>query len=203
VDGEPVILLRGASVPAYRALSWGMQGPDVEQLNAALVTLGYATRSTLDPTSDSFGRQTYNTLRRLQNAAGLSVTWQVPLGQVVFLPATEVRITKVNATRGAPAAPNQPIVAVSSTARQVTVKLSASQQSAVAAGDRVTITLPTGKTTPGRVSSVGKVATTDDSGTTVEVLITRPRRGRPASSTRRRYRSRSSPRRCAACCRCR
>jgi peptidoglycan hydrolase-like protein with peptidoglycan-binding domain len=177
VDGKPVILLKGAAMPAYRALSVGMQGADVQQLNAALVALGYTTRSTLGPNSDDFGRQTYYALRRLQDAVGLPVTGQMPLGQVVFLPADEIRITKVDGLRGLPAAPNQMIMTASSTARQVALKLNASQQATVAAGDEATITLPTGRSTPGRVWSVGKVATTDDSGTTVEVLI-RPSRPR-------------------------
>jgi hypothetical protein len=172
VDGKPVILLTGASVPTYRALSWGTQGADVKQLNAALVALGYATRSELDPNSDSFGRPTYNALSKLQKAVGLTVNGELALGEAVFLPADEIRVTKVSGVQGASAGPSQPVMEASSTARQVTVKLNASQQTTVAAGDDVTITLPTGKTTPGKVSSVGKVATKDDSGTTVEVLIT-------------------------------
>ena len=41
----------------------------------------------------------------------------------------------------------------------VSVDLDAGLQSQVKRGDRVTITLPDGRTTPGRVSSVGTVAT--------------------------------------------
>ena len=46
-----------------------------------------------------------------------------------------------------------------STTRQVQVALGASQQTDVAVGDKVTITLPNNQTTPGVVSSVGTVAT--------------------------------------------
>jgi hypothetical protein len=57
--------------------------------------------------------------------------------------------------------------------RQVTVALRASRQSNVAVGDQVVITLPSGKTTPGKVATVGKVASKDSDGNvTVEVLIT-------------------------------
>jgi multidrug efflux pump subunit AcrA (membrane-fusion protein) len=49
-------------------------------------------------------------------------------------------------------------------------------QSQVKAGDKVTVTLPDGKTTPGVVSSVGEVATTSGSGsnatTTIPVQVT-------------------------------
>ena len=44
VSGAPVVLLYG-STPAYRALSEGMTGADVNELNADLVALGYVTTS--------------------------------------------------------------------------------------------------------------------------------------------------------------
>ena len=46
-----------------------------------------------------------------------------------------------------------------STTRQVQVALDASQQTTMAVGDKVSITLPNNRTTPGVVSSVGAVAT--------------------------------------------
>ena len=42
-ERRPVVLLHG-STPAYRTLSAGASGPDVAELNADLVALGYATR---------------------------------------------------------------------------------------------------------------------------------------------------------------
>jgi hypothetical protein len=171
VDGKPVLLLQGA-VPAYRGLSWGLEGADVRQLNAALVALGYATKDQLDPDSDYFGRQTYYAVLKLQDHVGLDETGALSLGQAVFVPSGEIRITKVNTAPGAPAAPGSVVLQASSTGRQVTIALSASQQSDVKADDEVTISLPSGKTTPGVVSSVGKVATKGDTSTTVDVLIT-------------------------------
>jgi multidrug efflux pump subunit AcrA (membrane-fusion protein) len=50
-----------------------------------------------------------------------------------------------------------------STTRQVSIALDASEQSEVAVGDKVTITLPNNQTTPGMISSVGTVATTPTS----------------------------------------
>jgi multidrug efflux pump subunit AcrA (membrane-fusion protein) len=70
------------------------------------------------------------------------------------------------------------VLQASSTARTVSVALDPNLQSEVRAGDRVAITLPDGSTTPGRVTSVGKVATVSsndtggsDSGPTVPVQI--------------------------------
>jgi hypothetical protein len=51
-----------------------------------------------------------------------------------------------------------PVLGVTSTTPQVTIALAASEQSSVAVGDPVTITLPNDETTPGVVSSVGTVA---------------------------------------------
>jgi hypothetical protein len=172
VDGKAVIYLQGASAPSYRDLSWGSEGSDVRQLNTALVALGYADKSKLDPDSDYFGRQTYYALKKLQATKGLDDDGTLPLGQVVFAPAKQLRVTEVSGVVGTSAPAGQTILKASSTERQVTVSLNANQQSNVKKGDQVTITMPTGKTTPGRVASVGKVAVKGDETTTVEVLIT-------------------------------
>jgi hypothetical protein len=49
------------STSAYRSLSEGasatdVTGPDVEELNADLVALGYVTSAELSPTSDQFAQ---------------------------------------------------------------------------------------------------------------------------------------------------
>jgi hypothetical protein len=100
----------------------------------------------------------------------------------VFLPSA-ARITERLATLGTPAQPGVAILSATSTRRRVTIDLDAAQQSQVKVGDRVIITLPDNTTTPGVVSSVGSVASTDSSdsaeggGTptvTVEVTPTHP-----------------------------
>ncbi len=71
-----------------------------------------------------------------------------------------------------------PVLAATSDRRVVTIPLDASQESEVRVGDKVTVTLPDGATTPGVVSSVGTVATTTTPGpgqgptTTIPVLVT-------------------------------
>ncbi|WNF00140.1 peptidoglycan-binding protein [Streptomyces luomodiensis] len=171
VDGKPVVLLQGAAAPVYRDLAYGAEGADVRQLNAALVTLKYATKAQIDPDSDYFSMQTFYALKELQEDVGLKASGELPVGQAVFLPAEEIRVIKTGAVRGGPAGQGQNILQVSSTRRQVTVQLNASQQTGVAVGDKVTITLPNGKTTAGEVSSVGKVAKQVEDKTTIEVQI--------------------------------
>jgi hypothetical protein len=157
VSDSPVVLLYGPT-PAYRTLSAGATGPDVAELNADLVALGYATGAHLSPTSASFGDATQAAVEKLQAALGVTETGSVALGQAVFEP-TVVRVTIVSAALGGDAQPGETVLQGTSTRRQVQVALDASQQTYVAVGDTVSITLPNNQTTPGVVSSVGTVAT--------------------------------------------
>jgi len=161
VSGTPVVLLYG-HVPAWRDLSEGVTGLDVTELNAALVKLGYASAAALGPRSgwDDFSGETAYALGLLQAHLGLTVTGTLPLGQAVFLPGA-ARITGPGATTvlGGAAAPGTTALTATSTRPVVTVALDAGQQTEVKKGDKVTVTLPDGTTTPGVISSVGTVAT--------------------------------------------
>jgi Putative peptidoglycan binding domain len=156
VSGAPVVLLYG-NVPAYRDLSAGMIGADVTELNADLVTLGYATAAALGPASgwDYFGSETAYALGLLQARLGLTVTGTLPLGQAVFLPSA-IRVTGPGAgvVPGAPAAAGAVVLTGSSLTPVVTVDLDASLQTEIAAGTRVSITLPDGSATPGVISQI-------------------------------------------------
>ncbi len=160
VDEAPVVLLYGA-VPAYRALAEGstaadMTGKDVGQLNHDLVALGYVDKSGVDSDWDEFNWATTAGVEKLQEHLGVDQTGELSLGAVVFLP-TAARVTTLRASLGSRA--TGPVLQASSTARTVRVALDPNLRSEVKNGDRVTITLPDGHTTPGRVTSVGTVAT--------------------------------------------
>jgi len=161
VNGSPVVLLFG-STPAYRTLSSGLTGADVAELNADLVALGDATTADIPAGSDTFTSATATALEKFQAALGLAQNGTLILGQAVFLP-TAARITSVSATLGAPAQSGEPVLQATSATRQVIVAMDASQQSQVAVGAKVAITLPNDATTPGVISSVGTVATTPSS----------------------------------------
>jgi hypothetical protein len=167
-NGRPVILLYG-SLPAYRQLSEGLTGTDVLQLNRALVALGYASSSQLDPDSDYFSSETAYALELMQNHYGLPETGYLPLGQVVFLPSAMV-VSSVSGSLGSP--DSGVVLAGSSTTRLATIPVNVSQQTEVKVGDRVTVTLPGGTNTPGVVTSIGTVATTTSTGTTINVDVT-------------------------------
>jgi hypothetical protein len=157
VNDSPVVLLYG-SVPVYRALSAGATGADVAELNADLVALGYATSAQLSPASASFGSATTTAVERLQAFLGVAQTGALTLGEAVFEP-TALRVTIMSAPLGGGAQTGQTVMQATSTTRIVQVALGASQQTEVAVGDTVTITLPNNTTTLGVVSSVGAVAT--------------------------------------------
>jgi peptidoglycan hydrolase-like protein with peptidoglycan-binding domain len=156
VSDSAVVLLYG-STPAYRALSAGASGRDVAELNADLVALGYANSTHLRPRSAVFGPATTAAVQKLQARLGVPRTGRLDLGQAVFEPVA-VRVTSVSAQPGGGAQPGETVLQGTSTARQVQVALDASQQTSMAVGNKVSITLPNNDTTSGIVSSVATVA---------------------------------------------
>jgi hypothetical protein len=176
VGYRPVVLLDG-SAPAARSLARGDRGPDVLQLNADLVALGYAERSQLDPGSNLFTAATGAAVSKLQARLGLPQTGALPLGEAVFLPGP-VRITRVSATLGTNAAPGAVVAQATSTVPQVRVDLDAAGQSTIKIGAKVLITLPDNKITTGVVSRIGAVSgnangvsSSGSSGATIPVFI--------------------------------
>jgi hypothetical protein len=156
VDGHPVLLLCG-STPAYRSLFVGYGGPDVTELNANLVDLGYATRAQLDPSSDYFSSATAFALAKLQSKLGEDQTGTLDLGQAVFLPES-VRIAKVSGELGGSASPGAQVLYATSDTPEVQIALDPSYQGEVVTGDRARITLPGNTSTTGKVDRLGRVA---------------------------------------------
>src|SRR5581483_854647 len=136
--------------------------------------LGYASKDDLDPTSNYFSSATRTAVKKLQKDYSLSKTGTVGRDLAVFLPLDELRVTSVSATSAVTAATDMSVFSASSTDRQVSVSLDASNQGQVHVGDKVTITLPNLKTTQGVVTSVGQVASKDDNGNLVVNVSIRP-----------------------------
>jgi hypothetical protein len=156
IDGEPAFLLYG-STPAWRAFRGGMsRGVDVAELNANLRALGFGA-----PSGDAFISATSAGISALQHAHGLTATGTLPFGAVVFEPGP-LRVTTLTSTLGAPVQPGA-VLSGTSTRHNVSVELDVARQSEVKVGDRVSVTLPDNRTTPGVVSAIGKVATSPSS----------------------------------------
>ena len=159
LDGKPVPLFYGSVIP-YRALELGVApGPDVTALNENLIALGFES----GPASDEFSAQTQAAVSAWQHANGLAQTGVVALGDVAYAPGA-LRVTTITAGTGEAVQPGSPVLTGTALARQVIVALDAALQSQVAVGDPVSITLPNNSTTPGRVSFVGKVASSNSGG---------------------------------------
>jgi hypothetical protein len=168
-NGDPVVLLYG-SVPAWRTLYEGLTGGDVTQLNHDLVALGYASSADISALGwDYYSWETACGVQQLQSALGISYpSGSLSLGSVVFKPEA-LRVTSVRASLGSPV--SGPVLTATSDRHTVTIDLAASQQTAVKAGDAVTVTLPQGSTTPGVISSVGTVASGSGSSATIPVYV--------------------------------
>jgi hypothetical protein len=169
-NGSPVVLLYG-EVPAWRALQVGVIGADVTQLNHDLVDLGYANSSYISELGwGYFSWETRYGVQQLEAALGVSSpSGSLPLGSVVFEPGA-LRVSNVTGSLGAPA--SGPLLAATSDRHAVTIALSTAQESEVAVGDAVSITLPDGASTPGVISSVGAVASGTSSSATIPVTVT-------------------------------
>ncbi len=157
IGGQPALLLYGSVAPT-RAFVAGMSaGSDVAELNANLQALGFGQGLA----GDEFTAATEAAIRALQSAHGASVTGELLLGSVVF-ERGPVRVTSVTPTVGSTVMPG-PVLAITSTARQVKLALDASEQGSVKVGDGVAITLPDNQTTSGRITYVSSVATSPSS----------------------------------------
>jgi hypothetical protein len=169
-NGTPVVLLYGP-VPAWRTLDLGLTGADVIQLNHDLVALGYASSSDISALGwDYFSWETAYGVQQMESALGVSSPpGSLPLGSVVFQP-TAIRVSHVLGSLGSPAV--GPVLAATSNQHVVTIPLSTSQESEVAVGDAVTVTLPDNASTPGKISSVGTVASGTASNATIQVTVT-------------------------------
>jgi peptidoglycan hydrolase-like protein with peptidoglycan-binding domain len=163
VDGSPVVLLYG-SRPEWRDLFLGVTpGPDVAQLDANLIALGYATPATLT-VSDTFTAATSFAVQRWQAALGVTVTGVVPAGQVAYAPGP-LRVASLDVTLGAAAQPGAAVLAGTSARPVVSAALPVSQEYLVRRGDQVSVTLPDGtRTVPGVITAISRVAIAGASG---------------------------------------
>jgi peptidoglycan hydrolase-like protein with peptidoglycan-binding domain len=155
VNNSPVVLLCGTT-PAYRSLSAGDSGPDVAELNANLVKLGYATRAQLHASRD-FSAATESAVTKLQSKLGEDRTGSLGVGQAVFLPRS-VRIAAVSAELGGAAQPGMRVAQATTDTLEVEVNLDPAQQREVKRGDDAQITLPDNTSVNGKVDRLGRVA---------------------------------------------
>lgn len=161
-DGQPVLLLYGAHA-AWRTLELGINdGQDVLQLKRNLIALGYASPASLTA-DDDFDAATVTAIEHWQIAQGLPVTGVLSLGTIAFLPGA-ARVSATLALVGAPIQPGTPVLALTSPELTVSVALDPTLRQLVHRGDRVSIQLPAGNQTTGRVAHVAADVSTTSPG---------------------------------------
>jgi peptidoglycan hydrolase-like protein with peptidoglycan-binding domain len=109
IAGRPIIAMVG-SIPAYRDMSLGESGVDVEELQQNLHQLGYGTGSDAEGV---FGRGTEQAVRLFYAHLGFSPALEpstasakqslsayVPRGEVVFFPTLPEQVVKLNVNLG-------------------------------------------------------------------------------------------------------
>ena len=170
VDSRPAVLMIG-TVPAYRAMALGDTGPDVEQLEQALVDLDYADDSAFS-VDGVFDEQTLVAVLLWQADIGAHTDGVVNLGEVVFR-AEPIRVGNVLATPGEAVQNGAPIFESSASFTFVTVELPTDDQDLVAVGDAVVVELPDGATAAATVTEIGTVAqATQGGGSFFEMTVT-------------------------------
>lgn len=172
VNDQPVVLLSG-ELPAWRAMRKGTEGPDVQQLETALVALGYDPDGnvTID---EEFSSYTRTMVKDWQEATGAIVDGVVDLGEVVFLPG-DARISDSLPEVGSRVNDGTPVLSTSSSDVKVTVTVSGSDEGLFEEGDTVTITLPDGSDTTGMVETLDTtVAQNGQSATNVTITLDDP-----------------------------
>ena len=149
VNGQPVILLSGAT-PAYRDLTlFDSAGQDILELNRNLVALGFNPDGIT--VNDTWQAATTAGVDAFQASLGETQTGSLSLGSVAFLPGDQL-VSTVEGTLGAsagsdPAATSgggsaTAILETTSTQLVVTVDLDPSKQSEATLGERVTVEMP-------------------------------------------------------------
>ena len=177
ISGRPTFLFDGAQ-PAYRDLGPGMSGRDVRQLERALQRSGLAP-GRVDGVYDAATGQAVAKLYRRSGFVPIIATRdvqldpvrpreaeliagararpgvQLPADEVIFVPATPLRVTKVAARLGA--APNGALLTVTNSVVSVDGSLPVDQADLVKAGAEVLVDEPAlGIKATGRVSRVAE-----------------------------------------------
>jgi hypothetical protein len=174
VDGAHAAWLLYGRLPAWRDFTPGMaDGADVHQLERNLRALGYDPHGDMT-VDEEWTSATTAAVERFQEDRDMTEDGTLTRGDVVFRRGP-TRIGEVHAKLGQQVAPGAQIADLSSTHREITVALDADRQQLARKGDTVTVDLPNGRSARGRISEVGKVATTpasEDQSSTIPVTIT-------------------------------
>ena len=160
VNATSAYLMYG-SVPMYRTLESGVSdGRDVKQLETDLHALGFDPDGmTID---SSFTSATTAAVEAWQKDIGVTQDGIVTPALIQFLPGA-LRVQAVSAQVGDSTATDSPLFTASTTGRVATVTLTAANSTVAKAGAPVTLSLPSGVTVPGVITSIATVTSSASS----------------------------------------
>lgn len=160
IDTRPVIRLDG-SVPAWRELAAGIDdGADIEQLEEALLRLGYGSDVGMDA-DGAWAWTTTHAVKEWQEDHDLEETGRLPLGSVVFT-AGDVRVSGHLVEKGDRVQPGTGLLDVTGVGRQVALTLQTTQRNLVPIGGPVELSFADGTTAKGRIVDVELVPAPDE-----------------------------------------
>ena len=160
-------------IPAWRDYTtWSTPGPDIAQLSANLVAMGYLPAS---GRSKHAGWEITNAVERWQAHLALPVTGELTVGQVAFVPGP-IRVTALSAAVGTAVTAGSGLLTSTSTRLGVTAALDPATAAPLRDGNHVEVTTPDGQRRPAVITSITTVATSTQSPTgaapTVSVPVT-------------------------------
>ncbi|WP_240351667.1 peptidoglycan-binding protein [Streptomyces olivoreticuli] len=176
VDDQPVMAFFG-DTPLFRTLEPAMKGKkplvgrDVKMVAENLKALGYdigaqptpgwspTTPADGRPHGDDVGEFTpalSEALKRWQRAAGMQATGTLGIGDIAVFPGA-ARISSIKAALGDDAGGE--LLTITQTGKTVTVPVEATQAGQAKAGARVTVVLPDGTETDGKIKEISRTAT--------------------------------------------
>lgn len=139
VNNEPTVAFFG-TIPPYRDLGVDHVGPDVAQLEANLVALGYDPDETVT-IDETFTSNTALMVERWQADIDATVTGAVPASALVVIDG-QARAGVVVATVGTSIVADAPVLSISSLTRVVQFNVEASERGSLAVGDSITAQFP-------------------------------------------------------------
>lgn len=160
-NGQEILTLSGSEA---------MVGVDVEQLEVALVALGFDAEGAMQA-DGVFTPETADAVRAFEKQYSLDIDGRVTAGEVVFVDDA-VRVSDTLASLGSTVNPGSPVLAVTGEQTLVIVNLPAADQGTLVEGMAVIVELPDQTEVPATVVSVATVATAVGNETVFEVEIT-------------------------------
>lgn len=147
VNLEPVVVA-GGTVPMFRTLEQGVNGPDSAQFQRLLRSLQFFS----GPTNGVFGGATAAATKRWQRAIGATADGTVEAGSLLFFEALPARMVVVPSV-GARISAGTELVRVLGQAPRFTVTVSGSQRAELISGLAIAINAPGGGTWTGTLDS--------------------------------------------------